>query len=151
MTYNNDANKVAKPKDIQDQVNLLIYSNNNIVTDVRKMTKQISELYELDEETWKRVGATASRVAQIDKRLNAVEGSMRRTKAKRFLAGVFLLWGCCEVISAAKEHRERREQETENMKTEIEMLKNQASERKTEIDALKARLNREQTKDETDG
>lgn len=144
MTYE----KVTKPKDIQDQVNLLICSNNSMVADVRKMTKQISELYELDEETWKRVGATASRVAQIDKRLNAVEGSMRRTKAKRFLAGVLLLWGCCEVISAAKE---RREHEAECLKTEIEMLKNQASERKAEIDALKARLNREQTKDETDG
>lgn len=95
MTYNNDANKIVKPKDIQDQVNLLIYSNNSMVADVRKMTKQISELYELDEE--------------------------------------------------------RREHEAECLKTEIEMLKNQASERKAEIDALKARLNREQTKDETDG
>ena len=148
MTYNNNANKIVKPKDIQDQVNLLIYSNNSMVADVRKMTKQISELYELDEEAWKKVGTTANRVTQIDKRLNAVEGSMRRSKAKRFLAGIFLLWGCCEVMSAVKE---RHEHEAECLKMEIEMLKNQASERKAEIDALKARLNREQTKDETDG
>lgn len=151
MTYNNDANEIVKPKDIQDKVNLLIYSNNNIVVDVRKMGKQIEELYKLDEETWKKAGATANCVAQIDKRLNAVEGSMRRSKAKRFLAGVFLLWGCCEAISAAKERRERREHEAETMRMEIEMLKNQASERKAEINALKARLNGEQTKDETDG
>lgn len=131
---------LPKPKDLQDQINALIYSNNNTVKGMHEHEKQIEKLFKLDDETWDNVLFLKGRSENMEKRVAAIERGIGKKRGRKLIGGLLLVAAGATVLGMWHDWRENcREKEHQAYKAQ-QRAEDDISDMNARINVLKAEM-----------
>ena len=131
---------LPKPEDLQDQINALIYSNNNTVKGMHEHEKQIEKLFKLDDETWNNVLFLKGRSEDMEKRVAAIERGIGKKRGRKLIGGLLLAAAGATVLGMWQDWRESQKEKEQERVKEIRVAEDDISDMNARINVLKAEM-----------